>query len=77
MIFLALWTYLTFVKYATGFTPFELVYGIEAILSIECEISSLKLVVTLLLNTTTEEEHLLYLIKLDETRRNVALVIET
>jgi hypothetical protein len=57
--------------------PFQLVYGIEVILSIECEILSLKLVVELLPNTTAEEERLLYLMQLDETHRDVALVIKT
>jgi hypothetical protein len=60
-----------------GFTPFQLVYGIEVVLPIECEILSLKLVVELLPNTITKEGCLLYLIKLDETRLDVALVIET
>jgi hypothetical protein len=45
--------------------------------SIECEIPSLKLAVELLPNTSAEEERLLYLMQLDETRRDVALVIET
>jgi transposase InsO family protein len=61
MLFLALWVYWTSVKSATGFTPFRLVYGVEAILPIECEIPSLKLVVELIPNTFAEEEHLLYL----------------
>jgi hypothetical protein len=61
MLFLALWAYWTFIKTATGFTNFRLVYGLEAILSIECEIPSLKLVVELLPNTYAEEECLLYL----------------
>jgi hypothetical protein len=43
MLFSALWAYRTSVKSATGFTPFRLVYGMEAILPIECEIPSLKL----------------------------------
>jgi hypothetical protein len=60
-----------------GFTPFQLVYGIEAIFLIECEIPTLKLAVKLLPNTSIEEEHLLYLMKLDETHHDVALVIET
>jgi hypothetical protein len=77
MLFLTLWTYQTSVKYSSRFTPFQLVYGIEAILSIECEIPSLKLAVKILPNTAVEEECLLYLTKLDETRRDVALVIET
>jgi hypothetical protein len=76
MLFLALWAYRTSVKSATGFTPFRLVYGMEAILPIECEIPSLKLDVELLPNTYAEEEHLLYLMRLDETRRDATLVIE-
>jgi hypothetical protein len=57
MLFSALWAYRTSVKSATGFTPFQLVYGIEVVLSIECEIPSLKLAIELLPNTSTEEEH--------------------
>jgi hypothetical protein len=34
-LFFTLWAYYTLVKTATGFTPFQLVYGIEAILPIE------------------------------------------
>jgi hypothetical protein len=55
MFFLSLWAYRTSVKSTTGFTPFWLVYGLEAILSIECEIPSLKLVFELLPNTSVEE----------------------
>jgi hypothetical protein len=58
MILLALWAYQTSIKSTTGFTPFQLVYGIESILSIECQIPSLKLVVKLLPNTSAEEERL-------------------
>ena len=76
MLFSALWVYRTLVKNAIGFTPFQLVYGLEATLSIECEIHSLKLAVELLPNTSPEEECLLYLERLEETRRFVALVIE-
>jgi hypothetical protein len=76
MFFSALWAYQTSVKSATGFTTFRLVYGVEAILPIECEIPSLKLDVELLPNTSAEEEHLLYLMRLDETRRDATLVIE-
>eukprot|EP00253_Pinus_taeda_P006767 PITA_06767 len=57
---------------ATGFTPFQLVYGLEATLPIECEIPSLKLVVELL----PVKERLLYLERLDETRRLASLAIE-
>jgi len=64
------------VKDATGFTPFQLVYRLEATLPIELEIPSLKLVVELLPNTTLVEERLLYLERLDETRRLASLAIE-
>ena len=45
MLYPALWAYQTTIKTATGFSPFQLVHGIEAIFPIECEIPSLKLVV--------------------------------
>jgi hypothetical protein len=77
MLFSTLWAYQTYVNSATGFTPFQLVYGIEVIMSIECEIPSLKLVFELLHNTSAEEERLLYLMQLDETLRDTTLVIET
>eukprot|EP00253_Pinus_taeda_P009175 PITA_09175 len=76
MLFSALWAYRTLVKDATRFTPFQLVYGLEATLLIECEIPSLKLVVELLPNTTLVEERLLYLERLDETRQLATLAIE-
>ena len=53
--FPALWAYRTIVKTSTSFTPFQLVYGLEATLLIECEIRSLNLVLELLPNTTIEE----------------------
>jgi hypothetical protein len=67
MLFSALWAYRRSVKSATGFTPFQLVYGVESILPIECKIPYLKLVVEILPNTSTEEECLLYLMRLEET----------
>jgi hypothetical protein len=67
MLFSTLWAYWTFIKSYTGFTPFWLVYGLEAILPIECEIPSLKLAVELLPKIFAEEERLLYLMRLDET----------
>jgi transposase InsO family protein len=76
MLFSTLWAYQTSVKSTTGFTPFWLVYGVEAILPIECEIPSLKLAIELLPNTSAEEEHLLYLMRLHETRCDATLVIE-
>ena len=68
ILFSALWAYRTSVKDATEFTPFQLLYGLEATLPIECEIPSLKLAIELLPNTTPMKEHLLYLEQLDETR---------
>ena len=61
MLFSALWAYQRSVKSATGFTPFRLVYGLQAILPIECEMPSLKLAIELLPNTSAKEERLLYL----------------
>ena len=56
------------VKTAIGFTPFQLAFGLEAVLPIECEIPSLKLSVELLPGTTATEVRLLSLYHLDETR---------
>jgi len=64
------------VRNATGFTPFQLVYGLEAVLPIQCEISSLKLVIDLFPETSEEEAHFLELIHLDDTRRDAALANE-
>lgn len=76
MLFLAPWAYWTATKETTGFTPFQLVYGLEATLPIECQICSLKLVFELLPRTSMEKERLLYLERLDETRHIFALVIK-
>ena len=75
-LFSALWAYITLVKIVTSFTPFWLVYELEAVLPIQCLILSLKLVIELLPNTSTEEERFLYLTNLDETRQDVSLVNE-
>eukprot|EP00253_Pinus_taeda_P020453 PITA_20453 len=68
MLYPMLWEYQTSVKTATGFTPFQLSYGLEAVLPIECQVPSLQIIVELFSSTTTEEECLLYLNQLDETR---------
>ena len=76
MIFLALWAYRTSIKTATGFTRFQLVYGVEAIFLIECEIPSLKLAFQLLPKTFALEARLVELEQLDETRRDAATTNE-
>ena len=73
MLFLALWAYRTSVKTAIGFTLFELVYGVEAIFPIECEIPSLKLAVQLLPETSALEARLVELEQLDETHKDAAI----
>ena len=72
-LFSALFPYRTTVNTSLGFTPLQLVYETEATLPIECEISSLKLIVELFPNTTIEEERFMYLNNLDETRSDAAL----
>jgi hypothetical protein len=76
MLYSTLWAYRTSIKTATGFSPFQLVYGMEAVFPIECQIPSLKLAVELLPNTTALEEHLVYLEQLDEQCRDAALANE-
>ena len=68
ILYSALWAYQTSVRNATKFTPFQLVDGLEAILPIQCKISSLKLMIDLLPDTSEEEARLLNLIHLDEMR---------
>ena len=63
-------------KTATGFTPFQLVHGLESVFPIECEIPSLKLAVELLLDTSSLEERLLHLEHLDEQRRDATMMNE-
>jgi hypothetical protein len=76
MLYSALWAYRTSVKTATSFSPFQLVYGLEAVLPIECQIPSLKLAVQLLPDTSPLEERLVHLEQLDEQRRDAALANE-
>jgi transposase InsO family protein len=51
-LFSTLWAYRTSVKTATGFTSFQLIYGLEVVLPIECKIPSLKLKVELFPHTS-------------------------
>ena len=66
----ALWAYRTNVKTATGFSPFQLVHGVEAVTLVECEIPPLKIAIHVLPDMTEMEEHLLHLEHLDEQRRD-------
>ena len=54
------------VKTATSFSPSQLVHRVESVLSVECEIPSLKLAIELLLDTSPLEERLVHLEQLDE-----------
>ena len=48
MMYLTLWGYRTNVKNTTGFSPFQLIHGVEVATLVECEISSLKIVIHVL-----------------------------
>lgn len=76
-LFSSLWAYQTSAKTATSFTPFQLVYGLEVVIPIECEIPSLELDLELFPNTTIEEECLLYLSHLDEHCCEAAMANES
>jgi hypothetical protein len=76
MLYPALWAYRTSVKTSIGFSPFQLVYGMDSILLIEYEIPSLKLVIELLLDTSDLEECLMNLERLDEQHRDASMTIE-
>ena len=58
MLYPALWAYRTNVKTATGFSPFQLVHGVEAVTSVECEILSLKIAIPVLPDVMELEERL-------------------
>jgi hypothetical protein len=66
MLYPALLAYQTSVKTSTGYSPFKLVHGVDSILPIECEIPSIKLVFTLLPDTSNLERHLVHLESPDE-----------
>jgi len=76
MLFSTLWAYRTSVKTATGFTPFQLDYSLEAIFLIECEIPSLKLAIQLLPETSALEARLVELKQIYETRRDATTTNE-
>ena len=76
VLFSTLWAYQNSMKIATSFMPFQLVYGLEAVLSIQCQIPSLQLAIELLQETSTKEARFLLLNNLDETRRDAAFANE-
>ena len=73
MLYSALCVYRTSVKTATSFSPFQVVYGLEAVLPIEYRIPYLKLAIQLLPDTLPLEECLLYIEQLNEQHRDAAL----
>lgn len=74
MLYLSILAYQMLVKTAMSFTPFQLVYGLESIFPVECEIPSLKLVIELLPDTSGLEENLVHLEHLNEKRQDVATI---
>jgi len=76
LLYAALWAYKTSIRTRIRFTPFQLVYSLEAILPIECEILSLNRDVELLPTTFIEEERILHMTHLDETKRDATIANE-
>ena len=76
MLYPTLWTYRTAIKTTTGFSPYQLVHGVELVLPVECEIPSLKLVIELLPDTSALEERLVHLEQLNEQRRDALVTLE-
>ena len=77
MLYPALWAYQTNVKTTIGFSPFQLVHGVEAVTPVECEIRSLKIAIHVLPDMTELEERLLHLEHLDEQCRDSLTTNET
>lgn len=77
MLYPTLWSYQTLIKTTIGFTPFQLVYGLESIFPVECEIPSLKLAIELLPETSSLEQHLLHLEQLDEQHQDATIINES
>ena len=71
MLYPTLWAYRTNVKTATGFSPFQLIHGVEAVTPAECEIPSLKIAIHVLPDMMELEERLVHLENLDEQCRDV------
>eukprot|EP00253_Pinus_taeda_P028491 PITA_28491 len=70
----ATWTYNTTLKTATGFTPYELVYGKKTLFSIEFEYNTLRMETQLDLDlNSAQKERLLQLNGLDDFRMKALL----
>ena len=76
MLYPILWSYQIVVKDATRFYPYQLVHVVESVLSVECEIPSLKLAIAILLDTSQLEERLVHLEHLDKKRRDAVVDLE-
>ena len=70
MLYPALWAYRTNVKTTTGFSPFQLIHGVEVVTLVKYEIPSLNIDIHVLPDMTELEERLLHLEHLDEQRRD-------
>ena len=66
MLYPALWAYRTNAKTTMGYSPFQLIHGVEAVTLVECKITYLKISIPVLPNTNELEECLLHLEHLDE-----------
>ena len=71
-----MWAYQTIVKTTIGFSPYQLVHGVESILPLECEIPSLKLAIEILPETSKLEKSLVHLDHLDEQHQYVVVALE-
>ena len=63
------------VKTTTGFSPYQLIHGVESVFLVEFEIPSLKLAIELLPDTSALEESLVHLEQLDEHRRDALVAL--
>ena len=61
MLYPSLWAYRMTVNTTTGFSPFQLVHGVERVTPVECEMPSLKIAINVLPDTSDIEERLLHL----------------
>ena len=73
MLYPTLWAYQTNVKTTTGFSPLQLIHGVEAVTLVECEILSLKIAIHVLPDTMELEEPQVRLEHLDEQHRDALI----